>query len=98
MPPQRQKERRSMNLSSEARRSCKFYTCIFLGFALLVLGALLPPMGVIHNSMLVAGGMILTIAAGCIGIDFAKILHEINRLKQFQAAKTAQESEKNTNP
>ncbi len=82
-----------MVFDSETRRSCKFYTCVFLGFAMLVLGVILPPMGIIHNSVLIAGGMILTIAAGCIGIDFAKILHEINRLRTFQAAKAKEEQE-----
>lgn len=59
---------------------------------MLVLGVLLPPMGVIHNSVLIAGGMILTIAAGCIGIDFAKIIRELNKLKQFQAAQEQKEA------
>lgn len=82
-----------MTMDSETRRSCKFYTCIFLGFAMLVLGVLLPPMGIIHNSVLIAGGMILTIAAGCIGIDLAKILHELNRLKSIASAKAEKAKE-----
>ncbi len=43
--------------------------CIF-GCALLTAGIALPPAGVIHSSVLVAFGEILTFAGSLVGIDY----------------------------
>ena len=51
------------------------------GVGLLVMGAIMPPVGIISNSVLFAGGMILCIAASCIGIDLAEIAHQFRLLK-----------------
>lgn len=70
-----------MEISRETRKSCKFYASLILGFAMLLIGCLLEPSGQIHSSVLMAGGMILTIAAGAIGIDLAEIVHQLRLIK-----------------
>lgn len=70
-----------MDISKESRKSFKFYATLFLGFSMLMTGCLIEPQGQIHSSVLMAGGMILTIAAGCIGIDLAEIIHQFVLLR-----------------
>ena len=65
----------------EVRKDFRFYVSLLLGFIMLVIGCICPPLGIISNSVLLAGGMILCITAGCIGIDLAKIIHEFMLLK-----------------
>lgn len=71
-----------MTLTPETRKDFKFYFSLILGFAMLMTGCLLPPIGNISNSVLMAGGMMLTITAGCIGIDLAEIIREFRLLKE----------------
>ena len=68
-------------MTVETRKDLRFYVSLSLGFVMLVIGVICPPIGVISNSVLMAAGMILCITAGCIGIDFAKIIHEFMLLK-----------------
>lgn len=68
-------------MNRETRKSIKFYISLILGYSLLIMGALLPPIGIISNSVLIGGGMILCISAGCIGIDLADIIHQFVLLK-----------------
>lgn len=70
-----------MTLDKETRKSWKFYTTLFLGFILMIVGCFCPPAGIISDSILVGSGMILTISAGCIGIDLAEIIHQIRLLR-----------------
>lgn len=46
-----------------------FVLCIF-GMALLTFGFIVPPLGIIDNSVLVAFGEVMTFAGGLIGIDY----------------------------
>lgn len=46
-----------------------FVLCIF-GMALLTSGFIVPPLGIIDNSVLVAFGEVMTFAGGLIGIDY----------------------------
>lgn len=71
-----------MTLTPETRKDIKFYFSLILGFSMLMTGCLLPPIGNISNSVLMAGGMMLTITAGCIGIDLADIVREFRLLKE----------------
>lgn len=68
-------------MTQDTRNDLKFYVSLFLGFTLLVIGCFIEPEGEISKSVLIGSGMILTITAGCIGIDFSKILHEWRMLK-----------------
>ena len=71
-----------MEISRETRKSCKFYSSLILGFVMLLIGCLIEPSGQIHSCVLMAGGMILTIAAGAIGIDLAEIIHQLRLIKE----------------
>lgn len=68
-------------MKNETRNDIKFYVSLFLGFILLVIGCFIEPEGEISRSVLIGSGMILTITAGCIGIDLSKIIHEFRMLK-----------------
>lgn len=69
-------------MSKEDRQDIKFYTSLLLGFALLVIGTFIPPTGYITSSMLIASGMILSIAAFLIGLDLTKVFKEIRLLRE----------------
>lgn len=71
-----------MTLTPETRKDLKFYFSLILGFSMLMTGCILPPIGNISNSVLMAGGMMLTITAGCIGIDLGEIIREFRILKE----------------
>lgn len=70
-----------MALDKETRKSFKFYTTLGLGFILMVIGCFCPPLGIISNSILIGSGMLLTISAGCIGIDLAEVIHQVRLLR-----------------
>ena len=71
-----------MTLTQETRKDFKFYFSLILGFSMLMTGCILPPIGNISNSVLMAGGMLLTLTAGCIGIDLGEIIREFRLLKE----------------
>lgn len=84
------KSKKNMQIDKETRKACKFYTTLLLGFILMVIGCFCPPLGVISNSILIGSGMLLTISAGCIGIDLAEIFHQI-RLLRYETKKEVKE-------
>lgn len=68
-------------MTKELRKDIKFYFSMICAMGLFVMGALLPPLGIIHNSVLMAGGMICAIAGGCIGIDLTELVHQFRLMK-----------------
>ncbi len=63
------------------RREVRFYVCLVLGFVLIMCGFFAPPMGEIHNSVLVGAGLLLSIGALAVGIDLVGCIHELRLLK-----------------
>ena len=74
-----------MTLTPETRKDIKFYFSLMLGFSMLMTGCILPPIGDINNSVLMAGGMLLTITAGCIGVDLKEIIREFRLLMESKS-------------
>lgn len=68
-------------MTKELRKDIKFYFSMICAMGLFVMGALLPPLGIIHNSVIMAGGMICAIAGGCIGIDITELVHQFRLMK-----------------
>lgn len=68
-------------MTRENRIDLKFYVTLLLGFSLLIIGCFIEPTGHISSSVLVGAGMILTISAGIMGIDLAKIMKEFRLMK-----------------
>lgn len=68
-------------MSKEVRQDFRFYITLGLGFALLVIGCLIDPPGVISSSVLIGSGMLLTLTAGIIGVDLSKIIREFRFLQ-----------------
>lgn len=77
----------------EIKKECRFYVCLILGFALMVMGFFAPPIGTISNSVLVGSGMLLSIGALAIGIDIKGCIHEL-RLLKADAAKSINEDKR----
>ncbi len=77
----------------EIKKECRFYVCLVLGFALMVMGFFAPPIGTISNSVLVGSGMLLSIGALAIGIDIKGCIHEL-RLLKVDAAKSINEDKR----
>ena len=63
------------------RREVRFYVCLVLGFVLMMCGFFAPPMGEIHNSVLVGAGLLLSIGALAVGIDLVGCIRELRLLK-----------------
>ena len=70
-----------MNNVKENRREIRFYVCLLLGFVLMMCGFFAPPIGEIHNSVLVASGLVLSIGALAVGVDIEGIIRELRLLK-----------------
>lgn len=64
------------------KQEVRFYTCLILGFTLVILGFYAPPFGVIDNSVIIAFGMLLIVGALAVGIDVRGIIKEIRLLKE----------------
>lgn len=73
-------------MTAETRKDLKFYTSLFLGFGLALLGCLVPPIGVIETSMLWVVFSFLVLSACVEGIDVKGIIREIRLLKEFNIA------------
>lgn len=68
-------------MSLENKREGRFYTCLVMGFSLVVGGFFSPPLGIIDNSVIVAFGILLSLGALCVGVDLKGIIHELRALK-----------------
>lgn len=80
--------------SEDTRREVRFYVTLSLGYGLMILGCLLPPLGVIKNSVLFGSGMILALAAMIVGIDLTKVIRELRQLnRELQAGLKDEEKE-----
>lgn len=53
-----------------------------MGFSLMIGGFFSPPLGVIHNSVIVASGILLALGAMCVGVDLKGIIHELRAFKE----------------
>lgn len=73
-----------MIMTAELRKDLKFYTSLFLGFGLALLGCLVPPIGVIETSMLWVVFSFLILSACIEGVDIKGIIQEIRLLKEFE--------------
>lgn len=76
-------------MTNETRKDVKFYVVLFLGFSLALLGCLVPPVGVIENSMLWLVFSFLMLSACIEGVDVKGIVREIRLLKEFTTKETA---------
>lgn len=70
-------------MTADTRKDLKFYTSLFLGFGLALLGCLVPPIGTIETSMLWVVFSFLVLSACVEGIDVKGIIREIRLLKEF---------------
>lgn len=62
------------------KREIRFYICLVMGFALLAYGAIVPPPGEVHKSLIIAAGILFSIGALCVGIDIRGIIQDVIRL------------------
>lgn len=68
-------------MSLENKREMRFYSCLVMGFSLVVGGFFSPPLGIIDNSVIVAFGILLSLGALCVGVDLKGIIHELRAFK-----------------
>ena len=67
----------------DVAREIRFYVCLFMGFALLILGFYAEPPGHIGNSVLCAAGGLAIIGAVGVGMDIKGIIHELVKLREI---------------
>lgn len=68
-------------MSKETRQDIKFYTLVVMGFSLLVMGFWVYPPGSITSSVLVAAGILFSLAGLLQGVDLEGIIRELRLLK-----------------
>lgn len=79
-------------MSKENKQEMRYYTPLIMGFIILMIAMLVPPIGVIPTSALYGAGMFLILCAAVVGLDIPAILHEINEMKRLTI-----ETHQNTN-
>lgn len=67
------------------KQEVRFYTCLVLGFTIVILGFYAPPIGIIDNSVIITFGMMLMVGALAVGIDVRGIIKEIRLLKELNS-------------
>lgn len=65
------------------RQELRYYVPLVMGFIILMIAMLVPPIGVIPTSALYGAGMFLVLCAAIVGLDVPSILHEVNELKRL---------------
>ena len=70
-------------MSKESKQEMRFYTPLIMGFIIIMMAMMVPPIGVIPTSALYAAGMFLILCAAVVGLDVPSILHEINEMKRL---------------
>lgn len=81
-------------MSMENKREWRFYTCLFMGFSLVVGGFFSPPLGVIHNSVIVVFGIFLSLGGLCVGVDLKGIIYELRAFRSGIAPQKEKEESK----
>jgi hypothetical protein len=77
-------------IDKETHKDIKFYLCVILGFILMMIGAYIPPEGILDSSMLYGSSFFL-ILAGCVeGLDIKGIIRELRMLKTTCPTNTEQ--------
>lgn len=77
------------------KNDARFFILIIFGFIIAMTGIILPPLGVIHNSVLIAVGCFLTVAGGVIG---ARIVFDFKNLYFYIGNGEQQDREYITEP
>ena len=70
-------------MSKESKQEMRFYTPLIMGFIIMTIGLIAPPLGAIPSSAIYAGGCFLILCAAVVGLDVPAILHEINEMKRL---------------
>lgn len=78
-------------MSMENKREWRFYTCLVMGFLLVVGGFFSPPLGVIHNSVIVVFGIFLSLGGLCVGVDLKGIIYELRAFRSGIPPQTGKE-------
>lgn len=68
----------------DKRAQFKFYALIVLGFVIALIGILAPPIGQIHNSVIIMAGQFFVLAGGIYGcvihFDFKNLYFHIGKM------------------
>lgn len=71
-------------MTAETRKDFRFYTSLLLGFGMALLGCLVPPIGVVSESVLWIVFAFLMLSACIEGVDIKGIIYEIRMLKEIK--------------
>lgn len=71
-------------MSKDFKQEMRYYTPLTMGFIILMIAMLVPPIGVIPTSALYGAGMFLILCAAVVGLDIPAILHELNEFKRLK--------------
>lgn len=70
-------------MKSDTRQEIRYYIPLVMGFIIMMIALIAPPLGVIPSSAIYGGGCFLVLCAAVVGLDVPAILHEVNELKRL---------------
>lgn len=73
------------------KKEMRYYIPLFMGFILMMIGLIAPPIGDISSGAIFAGGSFLILCATIAGLDIPSTLHEINELKKINLNEATKE-------
>lgn len=82
-------------MTKETRNEFRYYTPLIMGFSIMLIALLCPPIGSLPSSSIYAGGCFLVLAGAVIGMDIPAILHEVNELKRIKVEQIKQDNSDN---
>ena len=79
-------------MTKETRQEVRYYTPLVMGFIIMLIALIAPPLGTLPASAIYAGGCFLVLAGAVIGMDIPAILHEVNELKRLRIEQIEKEN------
>lgn len=80
-----------MIMSKENKQELRYYVPLIMGFIIMMIALISPPLGAISSSAIYGGGCFLILCAAVVGLDIPSLLHEINELKKLKIEENKKE-------
>lgn len=71
-------------MNKENKQEMRYYTPLCMGFIIMMIALIAPPLGSIPTSAIYGGGCFLILCAAVVGLDIPALLHEMNEMKKLK--------------
>lgn len=80
-------------MTKEGKQEFRFYTPLIMGFIIIMIALIAPPLGSVPSSAIYACGCFLCLSATVIGLDIPAILREVRLMKEITIGKISEKEE-----